>query len=57
MIVPVRCSWSQHVEVAQVLGTAGPNEQGMALALMGAALLMLAQDLLLLDTPIAVQCD
>jgi hypothetical protein len=45
------------VEVAQVLGAAGPDEQGTALALMGAALLMLAQDLLLLDSPITVQCD
>jgi len=53
----VRYSWSQHVEAAQVLGAAGPADQGVALALMGAALLMLAQDLLLDDSPISVCCD
>lgn len=53
----MRCSWSQHVEIAQVLGTASPDEQGTALALMGAALLMLAQDLLLQSSPVGLHAD
>jgi len=53
----VRYSWSQHVETARVLGSAGPADQGVALALMGAALLMLAQDLLLEDSLVSVRCD
>lgn len=53
----MRYSWSQHVEAAQVLGSAGPADQGVALALMGAALLMLAQDLLCEESLISVFCD
>lgn len=53
----MRCSWAEHVEVAKVLGSAGPDQQGTALALMGAALLMAAQDLLLQDSALMVHCQ
>ena len=53
----MRCSWLQHVEVARALADATADQQGEALALMGAALLMLAQDLLLQESPLGVTCD
>jgi len=53
----VRCSWSEHVEVAQRLGATAPDELGTALALMGAALLMAAQDLLVQDSALMVHCE
>ncbi|MEB3304650.1 MAG: hypothetical protein VKL58_00375 [Cyanobacteriota bacterium] len=42
----MRLSWPQHLETARTLELTGDSERGEALALMGIALLMLAQDLL-----------
>lgn len=39
-------SWHQHLEAARMISVAEPKEQGTALALMGLALLLLANDLL-----------
>ena len=41
----MRLSWSQHLATARTLELAGREHSGMALALMGMALLMLLQDL------------
>lgn len=53
----MRFGWSQHQQVARVLETADAGNQGTALALMGVALLMLAQDLALQDSMITVVVD
>ena len=42
----MRLSWPQHLQTARTLELSGPSERGTALALMGVALLLLAQDLL-----------
>ena len=46
----MRFSWAQHQNVARKLGTADQQQLGVALALMGAALLMLAEDLAALES-------
>jgi hypothetical protein len=42
----MRLSWPQHLEASRTLERAGDGQQGMALALMGISLLILAEDLL-----------
>jgi hypothetical protein len=53
----MRFGWSQHLAVAQALEAADPADRGTALALMGVALLMLAQDLVVLDANVTVAVD
>lgn len=45
----MRLSWPQHLQASRTLGHAGDGSRGVSLALMGMALLMLAQDLLDLE--------
>ena len=42
----MRFSWPQHLQIARTLELSGSSDRGSALALMGVALLLLAQDLL-----------
>jgi hypothetical protein len=42
----MRLTWPQHLETARTLELTGDSQRGEAIALMGIALLMLAQDLL-----------
>ena len=42
----MRLTWPQHLQTARTLELSGDGERGQALALMGVALLMVAQDLL-----------
>ena len=42
----MRLSWPEHLQTARTLELSGDDQRGTALALMGAALLLLAQDLL-----------
>ena len=42
----MRFSWPQHLQAARLIESAGAEQQGTALALMGIALLLLAEDLL-----------
>ncbi len=42
-------SWAQHQNVARRLGTVDQQQLGVALALMGVAMLMLAEDLVALE--------
>ena len=42
----MRLSWPQHLQTARVVERVADSHRGTALALMGMALLMLAQDLL-----------
>jgi hypothetical protein len=42
----MRLSWPQHLQASRTVEGAGPSQRGMALALMGMALLILAEDLL-----------
>ena len=42
----MRLSWPQHLQTARMLGGAAHSECGIALALMGISLLILAEDLL-----------
>ena len=42
----MRLSWPEHLQTARTLELSGDNQRGEALALMGIALLVLAQDLL-----------
>ena len=42
----MRLSWPEHLQTARTLELTGDGQRGDALALMGIALLMLAQDLL-----------
>lgn len=53
----MRFGWSQHQQLAALLERTNPADQGMALALMGAALLMLVQDLERRDDVITVLID
>jgi hypothetical protein len=43
---PMRLSWPEHLQTARALELSGEEQRGSALALMGVALLLLAQDLL-----------
>ena len=40
-------SWEKHLELSRNVATASDNNQGLALALMGVALTLLARDLLI----------
>jgi hypothetical protein len=42
----MRLSWPEHLQTARTLGMSGDDQRGLSLALMGIALLLLAQDLL-----------
>ncbi|MCX5958499.1 hypothetical protein [Vulcanococcus limneticus] len=42
----MRLSWPQHLQASRTVEQAGESQQGMALALMGMSLLILAEDLL-----------
>ena len=42
----MRLSWPQHLQASRTVELAGETHQGMALALMGMSLLILAEDLL-----------
>jgi hypothetical protein len=42
----MRLSWPQHLQVSRTLELSGDSERGVALALMGVSLLILAEDLL-----------
>lgn len=42
----MRLGWPQHLQVSRTLELVGEGEQGVALALMGVSLLILAEDLL-----------
>jgi len=42
----MRLSWPQHLQTARLLEAAADSEPGLAMALMGVSLLMLAADLL-----------
>ena len=42
----MRLSWPQHLETARLVERAADEHRGIALGLMGVALLLLAQDLL-----------
>lgn len=42
----MRLSWPEHLQTARALELTGDGQRGEALALMGVALLVLAQDLL-----------
>jgi hypothetical protein len=44
--LPMRLSWPQHLQTARLLESADDGQRGMALALMGVSLLILAEDLL-----------
>jgi hypothetical protein len=45
----MRFSWAQHQNVARKLGTVDQQQLGVALALMGVAILMLTEDLVSLE--------
>lgn len=47
----MRLSWPQHLETARVVECVDEEHRGVALALMGVALLLLAQDLLEQEQP------
>jgi hypothetical protein len=42
----MRLSWPEHLQASRTVELAGESERGMALALMGMSLLILAEDLL-----------
>jgi hypothetical protein len=42
----MRLSWPQHLEASRTLELVGDRQRGIALALMGVSLLILAEDLL-----------
>ena len=42
----MRLGWPEHLQTARMLELSGDGQKGTALALMGVALLLLAQDLL-----------
>ena len=42
----MRLSWPQHLQASRTVEHAGESQRGMALALMGMSLLILAEDLL-----------
>ncbi len=45
-VVAMRLSWPQHLQASRSVEMAGEDQRGMAMALMGISLLVLAQDLL-----------
>lgn len=45
----MRLSWPQHLQASRSVELASKDQRGMAMALMGISLLVLAQDLLDLD--------
>jgi len=45
-LFPMRLSWPQHLQASRTLEAAADAQRGMALALMGISLLILAEDLL-----------
>lgn len=45
----MRLSWSQHLQASRMLELADHGHRGMALALMGMSLLILAEDLLAIE--------
>lgn len=45
----MRLTWPQHLQTARTLELTGDHQRGEALALMGVALLLAAQDLLELE--------
>ena len=45
-MISMRLSWPQHLQTARMLEGAANSEYGIALALMGISLLILAEDLL-----------
>lgn len=45
-VIVMHLSWPEHLQNARLLELSPPAERGTALALMGIALLLLAQDLL-----------
>jgi len=45
----MRLNWPQHLQTARMLEAAADSERGLALALMGVSLLILAEDLLQLE--------
>ncbi|WP_216904077.1 hypothetical protein [Synechococcus sp. CCY 9618] len=51
----MRLSWPEHLQTARLLELSGDDQRGTSLALMGIALLLLAQDLLVqeLESPSA----
>lgn len=51
----MRFSWAQHQNVAQRLGAVDQEQLGVALALMGVAMLMLAEDLVGIDDGNTIQ--
>ena len=53
----MRLGWTQHADNARAFAAAAPADQGLALALMGVAVLMLAQDLLIQELPLTVVVD
>ena len=53
----MRFGWSEHQQVARALESVDAADQGTALALLGVALLMLAQDLVLQDAWVTVVVD
>ena len=46
-------SWEKHLELSQKVAVASDNNQGLALALMGVALTLLARDLLIHETTLS----
>ena len=42
----MRLTWPEHLQASRTVELAGESERGMALALMGMSLLILAEDLL-----------
>ena len=46
----MRLSWPQHLQAARTIELTGDQHRGMSLALMGISLLLLAEDLLELES-------
>ena len=46
-------SWEKHLDLSRNVATASDNNQGLALALMGVALTLLARDLLIHETTLS----
>lgn len=47
----MRLSWPQHLQASRTIERAGQEQHGMAMALMGISLLILAEDLLDHESP------